>query len=221
MRAERSDAGQSASRGYPSPRAASGAPRGRAADRADRERQVRDRELRESRGPERRPTGSRETGRREPGRVGRHSGEFHRPVVPPPAASRDARRNGSSASRTTTAAGPQVRGTVAVLGVFLVTLVAAAADSYIGVGLGTITLVALTGATVVAALVTRRRDLLSVLVAPPLVFGAVALANIGLAPSATLSLPSLATLLVRGFPAMGIATGAALVLVLFRLVSRR
>jgi hypothetical protein len=50
---------------------------------------------------------------------------------------------------------------------------------------------------------------------------AVALANIGLAPSATLSLPTLATLLVRGFPAMAIATGAAVLVFLFRLVTRR
>ena len=223
MRAERSDAGRAAGRGYPSPRAATSAPRGRAPDRAERERQ----QLgdRDRRAPERRPAGP-----REPGRVGRQSDEFRRPVAPPPPARgqrdadghRDARRTGSSTvSRTTTVAGPGVRGALALLGLFLVTLVAAAADSYIGVGLGIITLVALTGATIVAALVIRRRDLLTVVVAPPLVFCAVALANIGLAPSATLSLPSLVTLLVRGFPAMGIATGAALVITLFRLVARR
>ena len=45
--------------------------------------------------------------------------------------------------------------------------------------------------------------------------------NIGLAPSATLSLPTLATLLVRGFPAMGMATAVALVLAVFRLITRR
>ena len=50
---------------------------------------------------------------------------------------------------------------------------------------------------------------------------AVALANIGLAPSASLSLPTLATLLVRGFPAMGLATGAAVLISLFRLATRR
>ena len=70
-------------------------------------------------------------------------------------------------------------------------------------------------------LVTRRRDLLTVVVAPPLVYVAVAVVNVALAPAATLSLTSLATLLVRGFPAMGVATGAAVVIGLFRLVSRR
>jgi len=108
-----------------------------------------------------------------------------------------------------------------VLGVFLLTLAAAAADSYIGLGLGMITLVALTGGSVVATLAVRRRDLISVVVAPPLVFVAVAVLNIGLAPSATLSLPTLATLLVRGFPAMGVATAATLVLAGYRLVRHR
>jgi hypothetical protein len=104
---------------------------------------------------------------------------------------------------------------------FLLTLVAAAADSYIGLGLGTITLVALTAGTVVAALAVRRRDLLSVIIAPPLVFVAVAVVNTVLAPSATLNLPTMATLLVRGFPAMGIATAAGLVIGLFRLATKR
>jgi hypothetical protein len=110
---------------------------------------------------------------------------------------------------------------VAVLGMFALTLAAAAADSYIGVGLGTITLIALLLGSVVAALVVRRSDLLSVVVAPPLVFVAVALVNIALAPSAMFSLPTLATLLIRGFPAMGLAFGATLVISLGRLIARR
>ncbi|MBB3676478.1 NADH:ubiquinone oxidoreductase subunit K [Modestobacter versicolor] len=150
---------------------------------------------------------------------GRHSGEFRRPV--PPA---DERRTGSSvAGRTRTApsSGSRLRGAVAVLGIFLLTLAAAAADSYIGLGLGMITLIALTLGTAVAALVVRRRDLFSVIVAPPLVFVAVAVVNIGLAPSATLNAPTLATLLVRGFPAMGVATAVAVVISLGRLVAKR
>ncbi|MCZ2810376.1 hypothetical protein O2W15_02905 [Modestobacter sp. VKM Ac-2979] len=193
MRAERSDAGRAAGRGYPSPRAAGGAPPGRA--------------------PERRAPDPRAAGR-----GGRHPDEVRRPA--PSAAPRDGGRSGSSAygSRTQSTG---IRGALAIAGVFLITLIAAAADSYIGLGLGTITLVALTAGTIGAALVTRRSDLLSVLVAPPLVFVAVALLNIGLAPSASLNLPTLATLLVRGFPAMGLATGAALVITLGRLAARR
>jgi hypothetical protein len=104
---------------------------------------------------------------------------------------------------------------------FAATLAAAAADSYIGVGLGIITLVALLASSVAAALLVRRRDLLSVVVAPPLVFVGVALVNIVLAPSATLSLPTLATLLIRGFPAMGLGIGAALLIAIGRLIARR
>ncbi|WP_369007792.1 DUF6542 domain-containing protein, partial [Modestobacter versicolor] len=91
----------------------------------------------------------------------------------------------------------------------------------IGLGIGMITLIALTLGTAVAALVVRRRDLFSVIVAPPLVFVAVAVVNIGLAPSATLNAPTLATLLVRGFPAMGVATAVAVVISLGRLVAKR
>ena len=114
-----------------------------------------------------------------------------------------------------------MHGALAVLAVVLVTLVAAGIDSFLSSGLGLVTVVALTASTVAAALVTRRRDLLTVVVAPPLVYVAVAVVNVALAPAATLSLTSLATLLVRGFPAMGVATGAAVVIGLFRLVSRR
>jgi hypothetical protein len=119
------------------------------------------------------------------------------------------------------AGGGRLRGLVAVLGIFLVTLAGAGADSFVGVGLGLITLVCLVAATVVGTLLVRRRDLLSVVVAPPLVFLAVTAVNIGLAPSAQFNLPTLATLLVRGFPTMAIATGAAVVLALFRLAARR
>lgn len=217
MRAERSDAGQAAGRGYPSPRAGSSAPRGRGAEQSERARPERgrldpERPVRGGRPPERRGPDP-----RAPRSSPRHSGEFRRPTV-------DDQRSGSSAAgrtRTAPTTGHGVRGVLAVLGVFLLTLAAAAADSYIGLGLGMITLVALAAGSVFATLAVRRRDLLSVVVAPPLVFVAVALVNIGLAPSATLSLPTMATLLVRGFPAMAIATGAAVVLGLFRLITRR
>jgi hypothetical protein len=104
---------------------------------------------------------------------------------------------------------------------FLITLMGAGADSYIDVGLGTVTLVALVVSTALAALLVRRSDLGTVVVAPPLVFSAVALINIALAPSASLNLATMATLLIRGFPAMAIASGVGLVVVLIRLVSRR
>ncbi len=114
-----------------------------------------------------------------------------------------------------------LRGMVAVLGMFLVTLAGAGIDSYVGIGLGLVTLGALVLATAVAALTVRRRDLLSAVVAPPLIFLAVAAVNIGLAPSASFNLPTVATLLVRGFPTMAIATAVALVVALVRAAARR
>lgn len=117
--------------------------------------------------------------------------------------------------------GSRLRGIVAVLIVFFVTLAGAAVDSFIGIGLGAITLVALVGSTALATLLVRRRDVLSVVVAPPLVFVTVALADIAAAPSASLNLPTVATLLIRGFPAMGIATGVALLLWIIRTAAGR
>jgi hypothetical protein len=118
--------------------------------------------------------------------------------------------------------GRRMRGLVAVIGIFLITLAGAAVDSlFMSMGLGLITLGCLAGATVLAAVLVRRRDLLSVVVAPPLVFVAVACANIILAPSAHFNLATMATVLVRGFPTMAIATGAAFVIALIRWAARR
>jgi hypothetical protein len=89
------------------------------------------------------------------------------------------------------------------------------------VGLGTITLIALVASTAIGTLLVRRADLLTVVLSPPLVFVAVAGVNIALAPSVNLSLPTVATLLIRGFPTMAVATGAAIVLAIVRLVTRR
>jgi hypothetical protein len=104
---------------------------------------------------------------------------------------------------------------------FLVTLAGAGVDSFVGIGLGLVTLATLSTATVIATLTVRRRDLISVIAAPPLVFVAVALVNIALAPSASFNLPTIATLLVRGFPTMAVPTAIALVLGLIRLAARR
>jgi hypothetical protein len=117
--------------------------------------------------------------------------------------------------------GGRVPGFAVVIGMFLVTLAGAAVDSFVGIGLGIVTLGTLVGSTAIGTLAVRRRDLASVVVAPPLVFVAVAGLNIALAPSATLNTATVATLLIRGFPTMGIATGVALVLALVRLVARR
>jgi hypothetical protein len=117
--------------------------------------------------------------------------------------------------------GRKLRGALGVLAVFLITLAGAGIDSFVGVGLGMITLIALVGSTILATLLVRRSDLVTMVVAPPLVFIAVAGVNIALAPSASFSLATIATLLIRGFPTMAIATVAAIVLALVRWAARR
>jgi hypothetical protein len=165
----------------------------------------------------RRPEASRPVARgSERGRIDDRDDRFdRRPSARPAARPAAASRPGPAE------AGGRIRGIVAVLVMFLVTLAGAGIDSFVGIGLGMVTLGTLVSITAIAAWVVRRRDLVSVLVAPPLVFVAVAGLNIALAPSASFNLPTVATLLVRGFPTMAIATGVALVLALVRLAARR
>ncbi|MEU2348185.1 DUF6542 domain-containing protein [Modestobacter sp. NPDC049651] len=211
MRAERWDAGPSGA--VPSPRSGSGSPRNRppARDRQYGERHPADRGYGERqpapRPPQRRP-GDERTSRPAPQRRGAESSGQPRPAA-------------SRSGATQPATGSKLRGAVAVLGVFLLTLAAAALDSYTGVGLGMITTVVLALASLAGTALVRRSDLLTMVVAPPLVFVGVAVVNIALAPSATLSLPTLATLLIRGFPAMAIGVAIALAVGLVRLATRR
>ncbi|NEK57863.1 hypothetical protein GCU56_08260 [Geodermatophilus sabuli] len=115
--------------------------------------------------------------------------------------------------------GGRLRGAVAVVVVFLACLAGAAVDSFFGSGPGLVTLVALTAATALATLAVRRRDLVTMVVAPPLVY--IAAAAVSTAVFSTASLAAMATLLVRGFPTMAIATAVALVLALIRWAARR
>jgi hypothetical protein len=161
----------------------------------------------------------------EPSRpVDRHSdhdrGHGDRRPTPGHPRGGSSRAGGRSAPAADTG-GSRLRGLVAVGAVFLVTLAGAAVDSFVGIGLGMITLVALVLSSATATLLVRRRDLVSVVVAPPLVFVAVAAVNISLAPSASFSLATIATLLIRGFPTMAVATGVTVVLAIVRLAARR
>ncbi len=150
-----------------------------------------------------------------------------RPVVQPftgptEAAAPTRSRGSRPAARPAAAAqDSRLKGAVAVLGIFVITLAGGAIDSFLGIGLGTLTLITLVAATAVATLLVRRRDLLTVVVAPPLVFMLVGLVNIGLAPSASVNLPTLATILIRGFPTMAVATMVAVVLAIVRWAARR
>jgi hypothetical protein len=138
-----------------------------------------------------------------------------------PSARGDRERDYARGRQAAPERGGRVAGFAVVIGIFLITLAGAAVDSFVGMGLGIITLGALVGSTVIGTLAVRRRDLASVVVAPPLVFVAVAGLNIALAPSASLNTATVATLLIRGFPTMGIATGVAIVLAVVRLLARR
>ncbi|RBY77041.1 hypothetical protein DQ239_12830 [Blastococcus sp. TF02-09] len=189
-------------------------PRGRPADRlrsdVDRGRPVPPR--RDSLRPDRgHPDDVRQPGARPAGA---------RPVDGRPVDGRPASARARAEAAPVTGGG-RLRGAVAVLGMFLVTLVGAGIDSFVGVGLGVITLAALLLSTTVAMLVVRRRDMFSVVAAPPLVFIAVAALNIALAPSAMFTLPTIATLLIRGFPTMAMAAGVAVVIAVGRLITRR
>lgn len=143
-----------------------------------------------------------------------------RPVSARPVDARPVSARARAAAEPVTGGGT-VRGAVAVLGMFVVTLVGAGIDSFVGVGLGMITLAALLVSTAVAMLVVRRRDMFSVVASPPLVFIAVAALNIALAPSALFNLPTIATLLIRGFPTMAMGAGVAIVIAVGRLIARR
>ncbi len=115
--------------------------------------------------------------------------------------------------------GSRLRGSLAVLAMLLMTLLTAVVDSYLSTGLGLITTAGLVIAAALATLLVRRRDLATVVVSPPLVYIAAAL--IGTALTSSVGLAGIATLLIRGFPAMALATGAALVIALLRMAARR
>jgi hypothetical protein len=154
----------------------------------------------------------------------RRAPELSDPVGRQPASPRGAQRRPSSPPppvERTEASGSRLRGIVAVLGVFLVTLAGGAVDWFTGDGLGVITLVALVASSAVATLLVRRRDMVSVVLSPPLVFTAVSGLTIAISPTLVLSIPTVATLLIRGFPTMAWATAGALVLMIVRLITRR
>jgi hypothetical protein len=196
---------------------ARGPERGRFEDRRPEDRRPEDRRPEDRRPDDRRPEDRRPVDRPP---VDRARSDERRPTARPS----DPRKSSVSArprpAKPATDGG-RIRGVVAVGGMFLGTLAGAGVDSFVGIGLGLVTLVTLSVVTAVATLVVRRRDLISVVVAPPLVFVAVALVNIALAPSASFNLATIATLLVRGFPTMALPTGIAVVLGLIRWAARR
>lgn len=109
----------------------------------------------------------------------------------------------------------------AVAFIFVVTLAVATLESLLGVGLRTLTLVALSLSTLLAGFWVRRTDIATIVVAPPLVFATVAALEIVLAPTLKFTVTVLGSILVRGFPTMSIATAIALLVCGYRLTRRR
>jgi hypothetical protein len=135
------------------------------------------------------------------------------------------RRSGRRPAPVAETGGGRVRGIFAVLGMFLLTLGGCAVDSVLGVGPGMVALIALVASTALAAFLVRRRDLLSVVVSPPLVFVAVVAVKTVTTPGLDLTLKlvtgQIGLDLISGFVTMAAATAAGVVVGLIRLASRR
>ncbi|CAN5304155.1 hypothetical protein BH24ACT9_BH24ACT9_13680 [soil metagenome] len=112
-------------------------------------------------------------------------------------------------------------GLSAVAFIFVVTLGVATLESLLGIGLRTLTLLALSVSTLLAGLWVRRSDIVTIVVAPPLVFATVAALEIVLAPTLKFTPTVLASILVRGFPTMSIAAAIALLVCGYRLLKHR
>ena len=142
-------------------------------------------------------------------------------------AQQDSRAVRRSAETAVPERGSRLRGSAAVLGVLVVTLVAGFLDATSAVDLGLITLVGLVGSTALATLLVRRRDLSTTVVAPPLVYLAVVgvLQYVHRQPDDGLKqvVAKVAAELAlgQGFTVMAAATGTALVLALIRWAARR
>lgn len=137
------------------------------------------------------------------------------------AARAERERGQRRAGTTPTSRRFSLTGLGAVALIFLVTLGVATLESLIGVGLRSLTLIALAAMTLVAGLLVRRRDVLSVVVAPPLVFGLVAALEIMLAPTLNFTPTVVAAVLIRGFPSMTIATAIGLLVLGYRMIRHR
>ena len=94
-------------------------------------------------------------------------------------------------------------------------------DLLLGPVLGLGTLVMLAAGSVLACWLVRRRGLLTVVFAAPLVYLAVSAAAAALAPTLSFSAAGIAAGVVFGFPAMAVATALAVVIAALRQVTGR
>lgn len=110
-----------------------------------------------------------------------------------------------------TSPGTVLAGFGGVILIILTTGVGALVDHLITSKLGVFTGIGLCVGSFFAALVTRKIDLLSVIVAPPIVYGLYGVLLIWLSPT-VIDKYSLAEIAISGFPWMSLATGIALVI---------
>ncbi len=110
-------------------------------------------------------------------------------------------------------------GPVAVAFALIVAGIGGAIDIATGTGLRLTFACTLIGASVVAALLVRRRDVWWVVFAPPLICVAIALISIPLTSHGLIGLA--ADYLTHGFPPIAIATGAAAVIAIIRKLGAR
>lgn len=147
--------------------------------------------------------------------------------LPDAGASPRSRAAGRPAPTAVPERGSRLRGSVAVLGVLVATLAAGLVDAMGNSALGLITLLGLVASTAVATLLVRRRDLATLVIAPPLVYLAViaVLKFVHRGPEAgpkkVLAEVAAELALGQGFTVMAAATGTALVLALIRWAARR
>lgn len=104
--------------------------------------------------------------------------------------------------------------------IMITALIGAILDYLFTDRLGALTAIGLTLGAAAAAFATRKRDLVSVMVAPPLIYALIA-AVVLLVGSRGFGVTVIADTAIRGFPAMALATGLATVIAGARLIFSR
>ncbi|WP_106848517.1 DUF6542 domain-containing protein [Blastococcus sp. Marseille-P5729] len=122
-------------------------------------------------------------------------------------------------SSSSSGGGVVLAGFGGVVLIIVLGLVGAIIDYLFTDRLGLLTTVGLTVGAALAALATRKRDLMSVMVAPPLVYAGIA--SVVLLMSGEVRLTRVADMAIRGFPVMALATGVAAVIAGIRLITSK
>lgn len=112
-------------------------------------------------------------------------------------------------------------GTGAIVLLVVAAAVGAVIDTLLGPALGAATAIMLAVGVLAAAWLVRRRNLISVVIAPPLVYLLVAVATLLVTSDLGVTAAGVAASLVYGFPAMAIATMLGVAVAAIRHVAGR